>query len=40
MFLEARSSDVPHFIEKKVDLDSHPLRVERYAIVANWPQAN
>ena len=35
-----RSPDLPHFVDGKDDLDSYLLRFERYATVANWPQAN
>ena len=40
LFGGTRSPDLPHFVDRKDDLDSYLLRFERYATVANWPQAN
>ena len=40
VFGGTRSSDLPHFVDGKDDLDSYLLRFEKYATVANWPQTN
>ena len=40
VFGEARSPDFPHFVDRKDDLDSYLLRLERHATVAKWSQAN
>ena len=40
VFRGTRSPDLSHFVDGKDDLDSYLLRFERYATVANWPQAN
>ena len=36
----SRFADLPHYIDKKNNLDSYVLLFERYATVANWPQIN
>ena len=33
---KARFPDLPHFIDKKYDLDSYFMQFKRYATVANW----
>ena len=40
VFGGARSSDLPHFIDEKDDLDSYLLGFKKYATFANWPQTN